>query len=524
MSSARRSAVVTACLAASLAAATASLPRAQQGAKCDSCDSLRIGVYDFEVAVPRPTAARDIIRWLRLFLPAKAASSYYNNEDPLHHCLVVLAGAMLNARATDGTLRFGHETLNLPPAGPLPALDYIVTGTVSQSGGANTAALRIEAAGSREQVTGGSAAFGIEEKGDDGPAQAGRQAAIQASPLLDAIRRWEKRKRDSDRNVAIASARNIVLEPEKPRISPGETVAVNLTLEDCDGVPLGGRVIAFEETTYHGAPMPGTTGGKVEPSRVTTDANGKARVRFTADAKTGDPMVVVAHWIHKRPSGHDSAWMGQAPLSPSAYLVDADWWEDIEGQYTNDLGGGASTRTRTRIRRDIRARFVWTPTSSDEGYAVHMTADADDGRVTAPSILGSAMTIMETETTGEGLYHHVLSDESGRTTSAAGMNLLFEVKAGQWSFDLGLPYKKHRTQRAVQCVQGTCGREDEAADEDEMMSIAAGDGFADARVTETKTGWRVTRDMTRTTPNPAGAGALVERVRLTANITRLKDR
>jgi hypothetical protein len=301
---------------------------------CDICSHPRLAFYDAQMP-PRPSTADSIVTWWTLQWPMAVARVSLHNTDPTRDCITWYDGALVNARDLQGdTLRIGLEYFNYPPAGEVNA-DYLLTGSITGSGGTYYLNLTLETAVSREVVLTHSVSFGSDIASQQ---SAGEAAAAAFMPLLQTIRSFEVNKRNTDVTVAMrdreSAPQPITVTPKKKKINTGEAVDVDIEMIDCDGVPLGNREISFIETTVYDIPFSGSTGGTVEPSTVTTDANGKATVKFTAGSTTGIGQIV-ASYPHRKPCGRASGFMRSAVMiigtpPEHRWLVHAEISEQID--------------------------------------------------------------------------------------------------------------------------------------------------------------------------------------------------
>jgi hypothetical protein len=283
---------------------------------CDQCSHPRLALYDAQILVPRPSTADSIVAWWTLQWPMAVVRSTLYNTDPTKGCLTWYDGALVNARDLQGdTLRIGLGYYNLPPSGEMISADYLLTGSVSGSGGSFTLTVNLETAVSREVVLSQSAGYGYDAASQE---TAGQTIAAAFMPLFQIIRNFEVNKRNTNVTVAIrdifTTSQEITVTPKKSKINVGESVDVDIEMIDCDGVQLGNREITFEALPADTILMiPGSTGGTVEPSTVTTDGSGKATVKFTAGSTIGVGQIIAAY-RHYKPCGRLSAFIGTAAI------------------------------------------------------------------------------------------------------------------------------------------------------------------------------------------------------------------
>jgi|GEM_PF-2043415 len=299
--------------------------RAALAQDCGECSRPRVVLYDCDVQVPRPTIPDSIVKWFDLFWPTKWANGYLSDNDPSKDCITLLDGAMVNSHEyQNDTLRFGPEYENLPPPGPVKSATYLITSIVTGSNGNYTFTLRLETAESREIVVTNSQSFIY---GVSSGQVAGQAAASAFMPLFQTIQTFEVNKRNSDVTVAIRdmltrnSTPEMTVTPRKSKLTLGDSTDVDVTLIDCDGVPLANRTISFAAQTFQGMLLDGPSGGIVRPTTITTDADGKATVKFTSTS-TG-PGVINAWHVHKKPCGRSGVFNGQAivNINPRSYEV-----------------------------------------------------------------------------------------------------------------------------------------------------------------------------------------------------------
>lgn len=285
--------------------------------QCDQCSHPRIGFYDCDVMVPRPANADSVPGWWTLAFPGAVAEDQFMNNDPSKSCITIYNGALMNALVLQGgTLKYGHEYANLPPAGPINTVDYLIVESVTGSNGSYQFTLQLQAGPSREVVKSVSVPFTI-TLDNSSAISAGSIAASEFIPLFGTVRDFEVHKRNTDLTVAVRdlwnkdSEADISVKPQKTEVDTGETIDVDIEMIDCDGVALGNRQIMFCDTTVYDLPLNGTTGGEIDPMIVTTDGSGKATVKFTAGHTAGD-ATINAWYPHMKPCGRPGAFMGTA--------------------------------------------------------------------------------------------------------------------------------------------------------------------------------------------------------------------
>ena len=340
---------------------------------CGDCSRPSIGLYDCYINIPRPDDdPESIIAWQTLFWPSAAARGYMRTNDPTKDCIGWRDGAMINAiDLQNGKLKFGAEYSNLPAGGPIGSSDYLITSKVQASGSNYIFTLVLETAESREIVKSVELEFGANVESAN---NAGIQAALQMMPLFETIRKFEENKRNTDVRVAICdlNMEMITVKPAKKIVNPGETIDVDITMTDCDGVPLANRSIIFVDTTVqinNDTPLlKGTIGGEITPRIAVTDESGKAKVKFKAGKKAGVGQIV-AWYPHLKPCGRGAAFHGTDivqinPLPPDYWVLNARITSTTtlnrDTVITFDMGGmqqvnQSSSRVQTKSHGEIIA-------------------------------------------------------------------------------------------------------------------------------------------------------------------------
>lgn len=320
---------------------------------CDKCFKRRVALYDCNVQVARPDDAAAIIAWWKLFRPAEIArSTIHNSNNPGNDCLQWLDGAMINAAELQGdVLKSGQEYANLPPAGPIKSCEYLLESIVTDTDGKYYFMLILETGPSREVAKTVKIPF---EATLESAEEAGRQAAAQMMPLVETIQKFEINKRDTDMGVAIGDYIDIskteingslTVKPSKTLLDIGEIIDVEITMTDCDGVPLRNRKIHFTQSEEKWGDdvmvMDGCTGGEVINGEATTNQAGKAIVKFKAGNQKGT-AIIHGWYVHTKPYGIPYLFNGyalvqvQVPI-PTLWMLTAEFSNStIESKDTID--------------------------------------------------------------------------------------------------------------------------------------------------------------------------------------------
>jgi hypothetical protein len=327
--------------------------------------------------VERPADPDSIIAWQTLYWPAAAARGHIRANDPKESCIVWRDGALLNANELQsGKLIFGSEYANVPPSAAINSVDYLITSHVLMHGNKYIFTLFLEAAESREIVKAVDVEFIATVESAN---NAGKQAAMQMMPLFETIRKFEIDKRNSNVGFAIRdlwrknTSDDIIVTPKKKLIKTGETVDVEITMIDCDGVPLANRRILFNDTTVQltpetpEMPLKGTRGGEITPRVAITDKAGKVTVQFKAGNKAGFGQIV-AWYPHQKPCGRADAFMGSAmvqidPLPPKFWVLNATITSSTtlnrDTVMTFDMGGLQQVNQNSvKVQTKSRAKII----------------------------------------------------------------------------------------------------------------------------------------------------------------------
>lgn len=346
---------------------------------CDECKNPNVALYDFEMKVEKPQNDSLALKWLNLFWVGIKARYSLRNNDPNSGCIQWMDGAMINANLLqNGALKAGGTYTNLPPAGALKFCDYIIYGSVNNSGGIYIAELKLETAESREVVKTVTETFSNE---GPGALDCGEKMAVKMGSLFTTIRNFEKYKRDTDPYIIIrdnysADDDEIKVKPLKTKVSAGDTVDVDIESIDCDGVALAGRVVYLTEVQKNGELLNGPVNGKFTKDMVVLDENGRARVGFVPE-RPGTAILYVS-LPHSKPTGKKYAFIGQAYLNipPECYELKAVY--TLTRKVTGDTSWSVADETgwaafRSNIKGSVDASIKITGLferdySIDAGY------------------------------------------------------------------------------------------------------------------------------------------------------------
>jgi hypothetical protein len=280
---------------------------------CDKCLLQRISLFDADVKVSKPVGNDLAWEHTQLSWPAKFANSYIFNNDPSRSCWFFIDAGLLNGKAT---------TADQPaPAGDMTAttkfiseeLSFLVSSTITGTGDNSRMVMEIQSACDRKTVARSEVAFSWKDK--PGALQkAGEQAAAQLMPMSEKIMDYARNLRETNTNYMLGGSRGeIRIKPLKTKLGVGEETDVEIQVIDCDGYLLKNRKVSFTRGMLNGIPVNGTEGGIVTPSTVTTDEQGKAKVKFKLTRADGT-ATIYAHFSGLNPSGCNDVVFGSAHI------------------------------------------------------------------------------------------------------------------------------------------------------------------------------------------------------------------
>jgi hypothetical protein len=189
-------------------------------------------------------------------------------------------------------------------------------------------------------------------------------------PLVETIRKFEVGKRNTDTEVAIGDylgvskssfSGSITIKPSKTIVDVGEIIDVEITMTDCDGVPLPNRKIHFTEGEAKWGDavmvMDGTKGGEIIPGIATTNEAGKVTVKFKAGNKKG-AAVIYGWYVHTKPYGIPYAFMGysvvqiQVPI-PNLWLLTAEFEEFYSEQIDTTISFSYGNMLDVKVQESL---------------------------------------------------------------------------------------------------------------------------------------------------------------------------
>ncbi|GAA4746004.1 Ig-like domain-containing protein [Flavisolibacter ginsenosidimutans] len=350
-----------------------------------NCPALSVLLLDFDVKALTENTNPEIYKRLYYIAPtlrkkvqsAPSCLEYYdvNEKNPE----TIFAGGVTSAN------------LFLPPAGALSFCEYLLTGNITGEGTVFLLTVNIETAITRKKIKTVNLPFSFSE-GETYNSVAEKAAALLGS-LQQTITDYETTERET--NVKVVYGKPVVnseeekellvVKPKKTKLVLGEETEVEINLKDCDGYPLKNRLVSFKAEMYDSALRKGTYGGTVTPSTVTTDAAGKAKVKFKA-APEYVFAAIVAHYSFEQPCGRKDVITGSAAidLQQKPYKVIVQYSKRLkeDTDYSNATSEYTERREGTHnYLAQYQAEFYYVPRHPLEKLAIASNDDATDAKI-----------------------------------------------------------------------------------------------------------------------------------------------
>jgi hypothetical protein len=416
---------------------------------CANCKRLpRVASYDLNVQVAKPSDTGEVMfQWRQLFWLSKFANSKLFELNK--NCVRFIQPMVKNKEGQDVIL-VGETSPMLPDdSDPSDYGDYLITGTVTQSGNNCSMHLELQTTCGRKKV----AAADIPFNSSSDPnyiEQIAHQAASQLSPLIDKINAFAKKEREENVKVAYSNwgIESITIKPKKRKLASGEETEIEISMKDCDGYVLANRRIDFSKGSINGMPINGTTGGTVTPSVVTTDGQGKAKAKFKmGGAKTA---IIAAHYLFNRPSGCLDAMIGSCAINGVPIKVSIEY--ELEQQINVETKIEASSQAGS-IKLAPGAENTWFNRYYKTTFYHYRTArpspDAPANMLffIDPHLKDGSATIYETE---YGFFHyiHIKKEGDSHVKGTLGGDFL-ETDSGFTESNYGKVRPAHTTQFAL---------------------------------------------------------------------------
>ena len=345
---------------------------------CKTCNrQITVCHYDFFVVEKQPEKPEDVLAWQQLFWLAKFSQSYIfdNNKNCVRFIDPVASSAYGNR-----TLVVGITAPALPSSKVSRNIDYIIVGGVVAMGNEYLLSIQLQTSCTQKTIAKSEVRFHSSSDPEYTKAIA-EQAAAGISPLAEKINAYAEQKRKEDRNTAFGGwgSESISVVPKTTKLASGQETEVEITLKDCDGMPLANREVDFGKGAVEGFDIKGTSGGTLTPMKVTTDGNGKAKAKFKMGAvKTA---FIRAHYIFNRPSGCQDAMIGSCPIGGIPVRVTVFYETSQQqsfdpGMWTPLIKGD---RTRETFTRSHVTDMYFFPKDPKSPYLVLTVPEAKAG-------------------------------------------------------------------------------------------------------------------------------------------------
>ena len=329
---------------------------------CDNCKKKPlVANYELDVQVAKPEGnVEALLQWRQLFWLTKFANAkiFALNKNCVRFLQPLSTSADGNA-----VLVVDQMKPTLPAGGNVSKYgDYLITGSVTQSGNGYNMHIELQTSCSRRRV----AFADIPFQASSDPAyiqNIAEQGAAQLAPLIDKINEFANKEREGNKKTAFSNwgTESITITPKKRKLPAGEETEIEISMKDCDGFALGNRQIVFTKGSVEGFPINGTIGGTVTPATVTTDASGKAKAKFKmGDGKTA---MIAAHYLFDKPTGCKDAMTGSCPINGVPVKVVIEYETDqIIDAVTPSINGKADLKSwGTFFSRTLRTVFHYYP-------------------------------------------------------------------------------------------------------------------------------------------------------------------
>lgn len=295
--------------------------RSQQCGNCKEIPRIAGFGFDIKVSEPNKEAGTEDLwpEWKNLFMIASVVSTQIANNEA--GCVRITIPPSVDTGGVE-LLSVGGETFVNLPSNPLISQDlsrygnYLLTGSITNNSTTCYLYVEVQTACSRKVVTSAQTSFSLSSVAGN-ISQIAQQAVAQLSPLAEKIKNFELSERQQFKQLSLfplSWGDPIKITPQKQTLKTNESTPFTIEVKDCDGKPLAGREVYFNETTFEGLKVNGTTGGTVSPKKVVTDANGRANATFTLRGESTE-AIIAAHSPGKDVKGCNSILFGDAPIN-----------------------------------------------------------------------------------------------------------------------------------------------------------------------------------------------------------------
>jgi hypothetical protein len=382
------------------------------------CSSTTILLFDFDVKADTVLMSHALKRQIFSVAPA------FRNRLTAHtSCLDFFDG---NEVKQPGDIFSDGEVpkVNIQDDGPYHLGEYLITGSVVGSGGTLLVTVNVETSISRKIIK------SIKIMSDTNSCQNLPERIEAALGSLEmCIKTYETNERENNMNIAFGqpithsteAGELLLVKPKKTKLQMGEETEVEIILKDCDGYPLKNRTVSFTGEMYDSLWRAGTYGGTITPQKVTTNAQGKAKVTFKAGRQYSF-AAIVAHYSYEQPCGRKDVISGSAAIDMQLkpYRVIAYY---TSSQRTNiDFHNSTSEYSEVRNSHGLynvkyMIEFYYAPTEFQNGLSVSST-DTLSGKIYVAQEKGNAAyfatgSYLKRFFSGEKIYFTTLVNSNG---------------------------------------------------------------------------------------------------------------
>jgi len=370
--------------------------KAQQCGNCKEIPNIAGFGFDIQVKQPNKEEGTENLwpEWKNLFMLASVVAIQISNNES--GCIKMTIPPSVDTSDFE-LLSVGGETFVNLPSNPLISPDlskygnYLLTGSITNNGTNCQLRVEVQTTCSRKTVVTAQTNFSLSSVSGNVSTIA-QQVVAQLSSLADKIKNFELAERQQSKELSlnpVSWGDPIKIVPQKKILRAGESTSFTIEVKDCDGTPLGGREVVFNESIFEGFKVPGTTGGMVIPAKVITDANGIAKATFTLKAGSKEAFIA-AHSHGKDVKGCNSMLFGDAPVNIkytySGYVV---YTYDGISQLTTNVDDNVMNNFFTgKETTNVSYRTSFYGEGTAENIALNISDEEEIG-TNVPDVLGS---------------------------------------------------------------------------------------------------------------------------------------
>ncbi|HEY9165992.1 MAG TPA: T9SS type A sorting domain-containing protein [Candidatus Kryptonia bacterium] len=251
-------------------------------AQCDNCPPPQVEIYGVQMNVSMPppdsttgdystpSSHQALSNWSSLENVTFALDLIAIN-DPEGSCVNWFFGTSFfpSDTSADSLMKVVLEKNSagdVPPAGTLGGVDYLIWAMLDSSGGRYHFHVYLEDGYTRTRIDSAQGNFTTAADA----AAAADSTVSHIEPVFGKIRAYQKSLVENGTNMALDP--QISITPSQSEMNALQTIPVTFQVNDCDGTPLKSVTLTI-----------GGSNGSFDQSSVVTDDNGEATANFTAD-------------------------------------------------------------------------------------------------------------------------------------------------------------------------------------------------------------------------------------------------